>query len=141
MKPEEPSNAPATMSGLLSSAEPIALAERPAYELSRAITVGMSAPSMGTEILTAREAGADGVKVSPAMRWAERSTTKSIKALPHIDLIPIGGINLETIGDFLAAGSIAVGVGSELIVAQSVASGNYTVVTAGSKISRNCGEA
>ena len=38
-------------------------------------------------------------------------------------------MNLETIAEFLAAGSTAVGVGSELIDAQSVASGNYDAVT------------
>ena len=37
MKPDEPSSAPATMSSLLSSANPMALADKPAYELSRAM--------------------------------------------------------------------------------------------------------
>jgi 2-dehydro-3-deoxyphosphogluconate aldolase/(4S)-4-hydroxy-2-oxoglutarate aldolase len=48
---------------------------------------------------------------------------------PHIDLVPTGGVNLETIGEFLAAGSSAVGVGSELIDAKSITSGDYHTVT------------
>ncbi|MGI9072063.1 MAG: 2-dehydro-3-deoxyphosphogluconate aldolase, partial [Bryobacteraceae bacterium] len=58
---------------------------------------------------------------------------KYIKALkapfPHIDLIPTGGVTLETIGDFLDAGSFAVGVGSELIDGKSIAEGNYKIIT------------
>jgi 2-dehydro-3-deoxyphosphogluconate aldolase/(4S)-4-hydroxy-2-oxoglutarate aldolase len=101
----------------------IAMARR----YSRPIFPGALTP---TEILTAWEAGADGVKVFPCNALGGAKYIKSIKApLPHIDLIPTGGVNLETIGDFLAAGSTAVGVGSELIDAQSVATGNYPVVT------------
>ena len=83
-----------------------------------------------TEILTAWEAGADGVKVFPCNAVGGAKYIKAIKApFPHIDLIPTGGGNLETIADFLAAGSTAVGVGSELIDAKSVASGNFAIIT------------
>src|SRR5258706_15505064 len=47
MSPDDPSRAPAVISSLLSSTKPIATAERPAYELRIAITVGMSAPPIG----------------------------------------------------------------------------------------------
>src|SRR5262249_60879105 len=47
MRPEDPSSAPAVMSNLFSSTQPIATAERPAYEFKKAITVGMSAPPLG----------------------------------------------------------------------------------------------
>ena len=57
MKPEAPSSAPATISSLLSSTKPIAAAERPAYELSSEITVGMSAPPMGMIIMTPKTSG------------------------------------------------------------------------------------
>ena len=48
IKPLDPSSAPAVMSRLFSSAKPIATAARPAYELSIAMTVGISAPPIGT---------------------------------------------------------------------------------------------
>src|SRR4051794_41882786 len=47
MRPLDPSSAPAVISSLLSSTNPIATAESPAYELRMAMTVGMSAPPMG----------------------------------------------------------------------------------------------
>lgn len=98
-----------------------------ARRYSRPIFPGGLTP---TEILTAWEAGADGVKVFPCSAVGGAKYIKAIKApFPHIDLIPTGGVNLETIADFLAAGSTAVGIGSELIDAQSVTSGDYTVVT------------
>ncbi len=98
-----------------------------ARRYSRPIFPGGLTP---TEILTAWEAGADGVKVFPCSAVGGAKYIKAVKApFPHIDLIPTGGVNLETIADFLAAGSTAVGVGSELIDAHSVASGNYSAVT------------
>jgi 2-dehydro-3-deoxyphosphogluconate aldolase/(4S)-4-hydroxy-2-oxoglutarate aldolase len=98
-----------------------------ARRYSRPIFPGALTP---TEILTAWEAGADGVKVFPCSAVGGAKYIKAVKApFPQIDLIPTGGVNLETIADFLAAGSTAVGVGSELIDAQSVASGEYAAVT------------
>jgi 2-dehydro-3-deoxyphosphogluconate aldolase/(4S)-4-hydroxy-2-oxoglutarate aldolase len=98
-----------------------------ARRYSRPIFPGGLTP---TEILTAWEAGADGVKVFPCSAVGGAKYIKAVKApFPQIELIPTGGVNLETIADFLAAGSAAVGVGSELIDAHSVASGDYAAVT------------
>src|SRR5437879_12522235 len=47
INPEEPSSAPAIMRRLLSSTNPMALADSPAYELRSAMTVGISAPPIG----------------------------------------------------------------------------------------------
>jgi 2-dehydro-3-deoxyphosphogluconate aldolase / (4S)-4-hydroxy-2-oxoglutarate aldolase len=83
-----------------------------------------------TEILTAWEAGADGIKVFPCSAVGGAKYIRALKApLPHIELLPTGGVNLETIGDFLAAGSFAVGVGSELIDGRSIAAANYKIIT------------
>jgi 2-dehydro-3-deoxyphosphogluconate aldolase / (4S)-4-hydroxy-2-oxoglutarate aldolase len=83
-----------------------------------------------TEVLTAWEAGADGIKVFPCSAVGGAKYIKALKApLPHVRLIPTGGVNLDTIGDFLDAGSFAVGVGSELIDGKSIAEGNYHIIT------------
>ena len=83
-----------------------------ARRYSRPIFPGGLTP---TEILTAWEAGADGVKVFPCSAVGGAKYIKAIKApFPHIDLIPTGGVNLDTIADFLLAGSTAVGVGGEV---------------------------
>lgn len=97
-----------------------------AHRYSRPIFPGGLTP---TEILTAWEAGADGVKVFPCNALGGAKYIKSLKApFPHVDLIPTGGVNLETVAEFLTAGSTAVGVGSELVDAASVKSGSYEVV-------------
>ena len=80
--------------------------------------------------MTAWEAGADGVKVFPCNALGGAKYIKALKApFPQIDLIPTGGVNLETMMDFLQAGATAVGIGSELIDAHSVASGKFEAVT------------
>jgi 2-dehydro-3-deoxyphosphogluconate aldolase/(4S)-4-hydroxy-2-oxoglutarate aldolase len=68
-----------------------------------------------TEILTAWECGADMVKVFPASIGGP-ALIKALKApLPQIELVPVGGVNLDTAADFIRAGAAAVGVGSALI--------------------------
>jgi 2-dehydro-3-deoxyphosphogluconate aldolase/(4S)-4-hydroxy-2-oxoglutarate aldolase len=83
-----------------------------------------------TEVVTAWEAGADGIKVFPCSAVGGAKYIKALKApLPHIELLPTGGVNLETVTDFLAAGSFAVGIGSELIDSRSIAEGDYKTIT------------
>ena len=68
-----------------------------------------------TEILTAWECGAAMVKVFPASVGGP-ALIKALKApLPQVELLPVGGVNLDTTADFIRAGAAAVGVGSALI--------------------------
>jgi 2-dehydro-3-deoxyphosphogluconate aldolase/(4S)-4-hydroxy-2-oxoglutarate aldolase len=98
-----------------------------ARRYSRPIFPGALTP---TEILTAWEAGADAVKVFPCSALGGAKYIRAVKApLPQVEMIPTGGVNLETISDFLEAGSIAVGVGSELVDTHSINSGNFEIVT------------
>ena len=98
-----------------------------ARRYSRPIFPGGLTP---TEILTAWEAGADAVKVFPCSAMGGAKYIKALKApFPQIELFPTGGVNLETIADFLAAGSFAVGVGSELVDNQALTAGHYHVIT------------
>jgi 2-dehydro-3-deoxyphosphogluconate aldolase/(4S)-4-hydroxy-2-oxoglutarate aldolase len=83
-----------------------------------------------TEVLTAWEAGADAVKVFPCGNVGGAKYIKALKGpFPQIDLIPTGGVNLETIGDFLKAGACAVGVGGELVDASLIQQGRFDVLT------------
>jgi 2-dehydro-3-deoxyphosphogluconate aldolase / (4S)-4-hydroxy-2-oxoglutarate aldolase len=83
-----------------------------------------------TEVLAAWEAGADAIKVFPCNAVGGAKYIKALKApFPHIELFPTGGVNLETLADFLTAGSAAVGVGSELVDAKSAADGGYHLIT------------
>lgn len=82
-----------------------------------------------TEVLTGWEAGADGIKVFPCSAVGGAKYIKALKApFPHIELVPTGGVNLETIADFIKAGSAAVGIGGELIDAKSVAAADYGII-------------
>ena len=93
-----------------------------------------SVPSMPgaytpTEILTAWECGADMVKLFPASVGGA-DLIKALKApLPQIDLVPVGGVDLDTTADFIRAGSAAVGVGSSLINKKLLDSKDYAKLT------------
>jgi len=83
-----------------------------------------------TEIVTAWNAGADLVKVFPAGAVGGPSYIKALKApLPQIDLVPTGGVNLETAGDFIRAGAAALGVGGDLVDLAALRRGEAAVVT------------
>ena len=67
-----------------------------------------------TEIVAAFEAGAAAVKVFPISLGGEQMIREIRGPLPHIPLIPSGGISIETGPGLLVAGAIAIGVGSWL---------------------------
>src|SRR5512138_1859836 len=84
-----------------------------AKRYSKVIMPGALTP---TEVLTAWEAGADAVKVFPCGNVGGAKYIKALKApFPQIEMVPTGGVNLETTADFLRAGACAVAVGGELI--------------------------
>ncbi len=69
-----------------------------------------------TEVVTAWKAGADFVKVFPAGAVGGASYLKALKApLPHVELVPTGGVSLKTAADFIKAGAAALGVGTDLV--------------------------
>ena len=87
-----------------------------------------------TEIVNAWEAGADFVKVFPADSLGGAKYLRSLKApLPHIKLIPTGGVNQETAAEFIRAGAEAIGVGSDLVDLDAVREGRAGDVTAAAK--------
>ena len=97
-----------------------------AKRYSKVICPGALTP---TEVLTAWEAGADVVKVFPCGNVGGAKYIKALKGpFPQIEMIPTGGVNLETTGDFLKAGACAVAVGSELVDAKTIKEGRYQVI-------------
>jgi len=96
-----------------------------AKRYSKVITPGALTP---TEVLTAWEAGADAVKIFPCSAVGGAKYIKALRApFPQIEMIPTGGVSLETIGDFLRAGACAAGVGAELIDNANIREGHYEV--------------
>lgn len=83
-----------------------------------------------TEIVNAWDAGADVVKVFPASSMGGAAYLKALKApLPHIKLIPTGGVTLENAAEFIRAGAEAVGVGGELVDLEAIRNGNPQKIT------------
>jgi 2-dehydro-3-deoxyphosphogluconate aldolase / (4S)-4-hydroxy-2-oxoglutarate aldolase len=69
-----------------------------------------------TEIAAAWGAGATAVKVFPVSAVGGPSYLKAVRApLPEVPLVPTGGVGLDDIGAYLAAGAVAVGIGSPLL--------------------------
>ena len=82
-----------------------------------------------TEAQTAHEAGADFIKLFPADKLGP-SYVKSLRApLPHLKIVPTGGVDLNTVADFLKAGCAALGVGGSLLTAEILKTSNWTELT------------
>src|SRR5579864_3052513 len=96
-----------------------------AKRYSKVITPGALTP---TEVVAAWQAGGDIIKVFPCSAVGGAKYIKALRApFPQIEMMPTGGVNLETAGDFLKAGACAVAVGAELIDSANIRSGNFGV--------------
>ncbi|MBX3397986.1 MAG: bifunctional 4-hydroxy-2-oxoglutarate aldolase/2-dehydro-3-deoxy-phosphogluconate aldolase [Gemmataceae bacterium] len=81
-----------------------------------------------TEILTAWEAGADIVKVFPADILSPAFFRAMRGPLPQVKLMPTGGVDLTTAGEYLKAGAVCLGVGGQLVDAKLVTTGNFNAI-------------
>jgi 2-dehydro-3-deoxyphosphogluconate aldolase/(4S)-4-hydroxy-2-oxoglutarate aldolase len=87
-----------------------------------------------TEVVNAWEAGADVVKIFPASAMGGAKYLSSLKApLPQVEMIPTGGVSLDTAKSFLEAGAFALGVGADLVNTKAMAEGKPEVVTESAK--------
>jgi len=68
-----------------------------------------------TEVLAAWGQGAAAVKLFPAATGGPRHLRDIRAPLPDIPLVPTGGVALDQIADYIAAGAAAVGLGGPLI--------------------------
>ncbi|MGK9124132.1 bifunctional 4-hydroxy-2-oxoglutarate aldolase/2-dehydro-3-deoxy-phosphogluconate aldolase [Olivibacter sp. SA151] len=76
-----------------------------------------------TEIYQAYQMGADIIKVFPA---TSPSYLKDIAGpLPHIPLLPTGGITIDNIANFKKAGAVGFGIGSALVDTKQQVTGQY----------------
>ena len=79
------------------------------------------------EVLQAMEAGADIIKVFPG----ELATPGFFKALagpvPQARMMPTGGVSLDNVAEWIGAGAVAVGVGSQMTAGAKT--GDYGKIT------------
>ncbi len=93
-----------------------------AHELDRPVMLGAYTP---TEAQAAHEAGSDFIKIFPADTLGPGYIKSLLAPLPHLKIIPTGGVNLDTMEAFLAAGSAALGTGSALLKKEIIAGENW----------------
>ena len=99
-----------------------------AYCVARGVPVmpGALTPS---EIQTAWKAGASVVKVFPARLFGPSYFKDVLAPLPHLRLMPTGGVDLSNVTDFVRAGAVAVGVGSALVDKKLIDAGDWAEIT------------
>ena len=83
-----------------------------AHKHDRPIMLGAYTP---TEAQTAHDAGSDFVKLFPADGLGPRFIKNLRAPLPHLRIVPTGGVTVENVGEFFNAGSVALGIGSALV--------------------------
>jgi len=68
-----------------------------------------------TEAQTAHEFGADFIKIFPAEGLGPKYIQSIRGPLPHLRIVPTGGVDVNTAGDYIKAGCVAVAAGSTLV--------------------------
>jgi 2-dehydro-3-deoxyphosphogluconate aldolase/(4S)-4-hydroxy-2-oxoglutarate aldolase len=97
-----------------------------AHHANKPVMLGAYTP---TEAQLAHEAGADFVKIFPADGLGP-NYIKALRApLPHLKLVPTGGVDLKTIGEFFNTGCAAVGAGSSLISKEILQNDDWSTLT------------
>ncbi len=87
-----------------------------------------------TEIQTAFEAGAEVIKVFPADSLGMSFFKGVLAPLPHLNLIPTGGVSLTNAGQWLNHGAFAVGIGSSLMDKAAIREKKFSKLTQNAKI-------
>ena len=102
-----------------------------ANRYSKACLPGALTP---TEVVTAWQAGATFVKIFPCGNMGGAKYIKALKGpLPQIEMVPTGGVNLQTTPELLRAGASAVAVGTDLVSTQALKEGKLDLITENAK--------
>ena len=89
-----------------------------AHDRNTVVFPGALTPS---EVMAAWKAGADFVKIFPCAHVGGAAYIKTLKApFPKVKLIASGGVNQQNVAEYIAAGSVAVGVGGHLIPKKAI---------------------
>jgi 2-dehydro-3-deoxyphosphogluconate aldolase/(4S)-4-hydroxy-2-oxoglutarate aldolase len=74
-----------------------------------------------TEVMVARDAGADLIKIFPCAQVGGPSYIKALMApFPHVPFIASGGVDQVTASDFIRAGAVALGIRGKLIPPEAI---------------------
>jgi 2-dehydro-3-deoxyphosphogluconate aldolase/(4S)-4-hydroxy-2-oxoglutarate aldolase len=100
---------------------------RLAHEAGRAALIGGFTPG---EVLAAHREGADVVKVFPASSGGPEHLRAIHAVFPDIKLCPTGGVSLQNMAAYFAAGAALVGVGNNIVDQRALAAGDRASVVA-----------
>jgi len=82
-----------------------------------------------TEAQAVHESGADFVKIFPGETLGP-GYIKALRApLPHLRIVPTGGVELNNVADFFKAGCVALGVGGSLVSAAILQQADWSELT------------
>lgn len=81
-----------------------------------------------TEVNEAVSAGAAAVKLFPARIGGPRYVRDLLGPLPHLPIIPSGGVDVANASEFLDAGAVAVYAGSSVAPAAAVESADHASI-------------
>ncbi len=74
-----------------------------------------------TEVMVARKAGVDFVKIFPCANVGGPSYIAALRRpFPDVPMIASGGVNQQNAGDFIRAGAVALGIGEHLIPHEAI---------------------
>ncbi|QOJ28828.1 MAG: bifunctional 4-hydroxy-2-oxoglutarate aldolase/2-dehydro-3-deoxy-phosphogluconate aldolase [Ignavibacteriales bacterium] len=90
-----------------------------------------------TEIQRAHELGADIIKVFPADILGMGFFKSVLAPMPHLKLMPTGGVTLTNPGEWIKAGASAVGLGSALLDAKAIDLNNFEQITSNARTVMN----
>ena len=82
-----------------------------------------------TEMFRAYQAGADLVKVFPADALGPSYIKGVLAPMPFLEVMPTGGVTPDNVGIWIAAGGVAVGLGSALVDPALVHAGDFAAIT------------
>jgi len=97
-----------------------------AHSAGKAVMIGAYTP---TEAQTAHEAGADFIKIFPADKLGPGYIKNLRGPLPHLRIVPTGGVDLTTAAEFLKAGCVALGVGGSLLTGEILRKADWPELT------------
>jgi 2-dehydro-3-deoxyphosphogluconate aldolase/(4S)-4-hydroxy-2-oxoglutarate aldolase len=89
------------------------------------VMLGALTPS---EVMAATALGADVVKIFPASLGGPAYLRSLRGPFPDVPLMPTGGVNAGNLGEWLGAGALAVGAGSELCAPAAMRAGDWDAV-------------
>ena len=102
-------------------------------ELVQAMTASglltMAGALTPTEVYQAYRLGSDVVKVFPGSLTGPAYFKALHGPFPYIPLMPTGGVNLSNLGEWFAAGAVALGAGSELCPPKLAKEGKFGEIT------------